>query len=48
MSCIIFLLGFGLLLVFGWHRATSSGSILIVVVMGCVGDMGLLDSGFSR
>ena len=48
MSCIFFLLGFGLVLVFGWHRASGSGSILIVVVVGCVGDMGLLGGGFSR
>ena len=44
MSCIFFffLLGFGFLLVFGWHRASGSGSILMVMVVGHVSDMGLL------
>ena len=49
MSCIFFfLLGFGFLLVFGWHRASGSGSILMVVVVRHVSDMRLLGSGFSR
>ena len=36
------------LLVFRWHHDSGSGSILMVVGVGSMSDMGLLGGGFCR